>query len=91
MTSGKVTNKLTRLFALAVLPFIACGSAPSVREYIIDVQAQMLRASNEKEDEPLTVCEKTFVCYAYKDHDVRKIKKYIVELEEQLKACQKKP
>lgn len=66
----------------------ACGSGPSpVSEYMIDVKAQMLRGPKPKDDKPLAFCVAT-VCYAYTDADVRLIKKYIVELETRLKACE---
>lgn len=92
MISGKITEARKYLIgALLGMGFVvACGSTPiPIHEYIIDVDAQMLRGPKPKDDKPLSFCKGT-LCYAYEDTDVRSIKKYIVELENQLKACQQK-
>lgn len=79
-------------FFLGAFTIAACGSMTRsglVHEYIIDVDSQTLKGARAEDDKPLSYCKAVF-CYAYEDSDIRKIKKYIVDLEEQLKACQKK-
>jgi hypothetical protein len=73
---------------LLILALATCASAPSVKEYIIDPKGGYLRAAKEKDDLPLNYCD-THICYGYEDSDVKLIKKYIVELEERLKNCER--
>lgn len=77
-------------FSLGALVVVACGGAPaSVHERILDVDSGMLRGMVIEDDRPLAFC-KTTTCYVYEDYDVRRVKKYIVGLEEQLRAMQKR-
>jgi hypothetical protein len=78
-------------FSLGVFVVVACGGrkAPSIIERILDVDTQTLAAEDEKNDLPITVCKED-ECYVYLDADVRRIKKYIIAIEERLKACEKK-
>lgn len=74
---------------IGALLIVACGAGSiPIHEYILDVDKGMLRASKPKDDKPIAFCQST-ICYVYEDQDVRKIKKYIIELETRLKNCQK--
>ncbi len=77
---------------ISLVFFCACASVPrmesrpSVEEYMLDFDAQVMRGSEEKDDLPLSYC-KDHACYVLKDEDLVKIKLYIVELEDEKKAC----
>ncbi len=74
---------------MGILVMVACGSAPfSVSEYILDVKEQKLLGIKAKYDKPLSYCEAT-ICYVYSDEDIKKVKKYVVELETRLASCEK--
>ena len=77
-------------FFTCLFMFMACGVAPSIVDRIIDVDHNNLRADKPEDDLSLDYC-KINICYGYKDEDVRKLKKYIVELEDRLKECEAKP
>ena len=80
--------KAAFLVVLAAIIGASCGAMRIPHEYMIDVDKQMLRAYDPKLDLPLTYCVKE-VCYAYPDAEVRRIKKYVSELEQRLKKCEK--
>lgn len=90
MTFGMTdTSKICLGAFLGVSFIVACGAMPMPHEYIIDVPGQKLKAYDPKFDKPLDWC-KDNICYAYEDLEIRKIKKYIVELENRVKKCEKK-
>ncbi len=75
--------------SIGILVMVACGSAPfSVTEYILDVKDQALRASKPKYDKPISFCDE-HICYVYENEDIKKIKKYVIEIETRLKSCEK--
>lgn len=86
MNSGK-KDTYSPIIVLCLL-VVACGSAKA-HEYIIDVPASMLRGPAAKDDLPLSFCTKE-ICYAFKDQEVKEIKKYIAQLELRLKQCKGK-
>ena len=75
------------LSILCLLVCFSCGSAPSVKEYVLDAKAHVLKGYKPADDKPESFCEKN-ICYVYEDADVRRIKKYIAQLSEKLKSCQ---
>lgn len=94
-TFDSLTSQLRKkLMVLAAVGVVACGDSPgSIIEYILSVNKDspkdtMLIAPRKQDDKPLEFCIKN-KCYAYVEGDIIKIKKYIANLEERLKACEK--
>ena len=86
------TSRAKRVALFSVLfAIVSCGSAPSVKEYILipPETGGRLLADEPSDDLPLQKCG-PLECYVYFENDVEKIKKYIVTLEERLKACETK-
>lgn len=83
---------MKRLWVVLVL-LCGCAGAPSVTERRVvpgpDAQGTLL-APESKDDLPLTHCLSE-PCYSFMENDVKKIKKYIISLESQLKKCESKP
>lgn len=79
------------LIQFLLFSFAACASTPkpTIHEYILDPKAQKLVGYQASDDLPMSQCEIN-TCYVYKDEDLRKIKKYISELESRLESSEKK-
>jgi hypothetical protein len=74
------------IIMVSLFLFFGCAHKPieqsefSVREYILDVENNMLRAKSVEQDQFLKLCE-TQICYVLFDEDLKAVKKYIIDLE----------